>query len=132
MLKKRGLSITKYTVEAAIKDAIQYHNHCSLNDGLVHAAKSIERAENPGLKAAKIGLFHAKEIQLINKTNSLEALQKIKSSLPSYNEENGLPPKGTFALEGDFFDLQNPMDTHASILTQIYLKVKAFKEGAKK
>lgn len=45
--------IEDYTVEAAIKDAITYHDACALIAGLEHAALSVERASNPGVEAAK-------------------------------------------------------------------------------
>ena len=50
ILKARNDSSTDYPVQRAIKDAILYHESCSLVAGLEHAALSIERAENPGLK----------------------------------------------------------------------------------
>ncbi len=56
--------IRDYTLEAAIKDAVEFHEKCSLLAGLEHAALSIERARNPGLseltKAAnQIGVFRS-------------------------------------------------------------------------
>ena len=51
ILKDREADLTDYPVERAIKDAISYHESCSLIAGLEQAAKSIERADNPGVDA---------------------------------------------------------------------------------
>ncbi|NKB55974.1 MAG: hypothetical protein GKS00_06530 [Alphaproteobacteria bacterium] len=49
--KKQKQSIADYTLEAAIKDSVEFHENCSLLAGLEHAAKAIERAKDPGLTA---------------------------------------------------------------------------------
>ena len=51
ILEEREKGVVKYPVQRAIKDAILYHEHCSLISGLEQAAISIERAENPGADA---------------------------------------------------------------------------------
>lgn len=50
---KQSWAIAQYPVEAAIKDAISYHDDCSLIAALEYVALSIERAENPGVKQLK-------------------------------------------------------------------------------
>lgn len=49
IVEKQGKEILKYTVEAAVKDALMYHNACTLLTGLEEAGASIERASNPGV-----------------------------------------------------------------------------------
>lgn len=51
ILKNRGEDLTEYPVQRAIKDAIEYHENCSLLAGLEQAALAIERNENPGAEA---------------------------------------------------------------------------------
>lgn len=51
ILEDREQGVVKYPVQRAIKDAIKYHENCSLISGLEQAAISIERAENPGADA---------------------------------------------------------------------------------
>lgn len=72
---REGKDIEEYTVEAAIKDAITYHDACSLIAGLEHAALSIERASNPGAEAA----------------------MKFMEKLPGINNalQNAVSPKGS-------------------------------------
>ena len=50
---RQSLTIAQYPVEAAIKDAISYHDDCSLIAALEYVALSVERAENPGVKQLK-------------------------------------------------------------------------------
>ena len=77
---RQALCIQKYPVEAAIKDAISYHDDCSLIAALEHAALSIERAENPGIKQIMRTLSKVKEIQ--------KQLKDInKAELSSNNDE---------------------------------------------
>lgn len=45
----RKLTISDYSVEAAMHDAFTYHNACTLESGLEVAQESIKRIENPGL-----------------------------------------------------------------------------------
>ncbi len=45
--------ISNYTVEAAIKDAVQFHGACSLSAGLEKITEALERVDNPGLKGAQ-------------------------------------------------------------------------------
>lgn len=52
------VSLSTYSVEAAIKDALTYHAACSLIAGLEEAAASIERADNPGID--QLGKFSKK------------------------------------------------------------------------
>lgn len=49
MEEKQKNTILEYTVEAAVKDALAYHNACTLLTGLEEAGASIERASNPGI-----------------------------------------------------------------------------------
>ena len=46
---RQAKEISEYTVEAAVKDALMYHNACTLLTGLEEAGASIERASNPGV-----------------------------------------------------------------------------------
>ncbi|MCH7887723.1 MAG: hypothetical protein IIA00_00410 [Proteobacteria bacterium] len=50
ILANREEGLTEYPVQRAIKDAILYHDNCSLVAGLEQAALSLERAQDPGLK----------------------------------------------------------------------------------
>ena len=49
MVEKQAKAISEYPVEAAVKDALMYHNACTLLTGLEEAGASIERASNPGI-----------------------------------------------------------------------------------
>jgi hypothetical protein len=49
MLKRQREDLTVYPVEAAIKDALEYHGACSLVVGLEEAAMAIDRVNNLGL-----------------------------------------------------------------------------------
>jgi hypothetical protein len=53
IVKNREHGLEKYPIQRAIKDAIFYHDHCSLISGLEQAAITIERNENPGPEAMK-------------------------------------------------------------------------------
>ena len=48
IIDRQKFDLSQYTVEAAVKDAAEYHNQCSLIAGLQEAAISIDRANNPG------------------------------------------------------------------------------------
>lgn len=50
ILEERKKDLTEYPVQRAVGDTATYHYNCALVAGLEHAALSIERAENPGLK----------------------------------------------------------------------------------
>ncbi len=65
--QSKGLS--NYTVEEAIKDAIDYHGACSLTAGLLKLGKSLERVENPGLKDTERAV---KLAQKLNKTMGID------------------------------------------------------------
>lgn len=46
---RQACSTTQYTMMRAIEDAFTYHASCSIVVGLAETARSIERAENPGV-----------------------------------------------------------------------------------
>ena len=48
IIDRQKFDLSQYPVEAAVKDAVQYHTQCSLIAGLQEAAISIDRANNPG------------------------------------------------------------------------------------
>ncbi len=52
ILAKQGRSIEAYNVEAAIHDALDYHNQCALGAGLEEARDLIRETDNIGLKTA--------------------------------------------------------------------------------
>lgn len=62
--ERANKGVSEYSVERAIGDAVVYHDHCSLIAGLEHAALSIERLENPGIKQLKRTLGELEETQL--------------------------------------------------------------------
>jgi len=68
MLINSNQSLSRYPVEAAIKDAIVYHASCSLITGLEQAAMAIERVKNPGLKGTQQALVEAKKLEYIMNT----------------------------------------------------------------
>ncbi len=50
MLKRRSDNLSKYTIEGAVADAIRYHGACSIDAGIVQAAKSIQSFEDVGIE----------------------------------------------------------------------------------
>jgi hypothetical protein len=75
-------TIVEYPVEAAVKDALTYHTHCSLVAGLEQAALSIERAQNPGIAMLEKTLVQAKRLQAIVETPPAD-LAGVMATLPT-------------------------------------------------
>ena len=57
-----------YPVEAAVKDAIFYHDACSLVAALEQTSLALKRMEDPGLKASERVLIRTKRLQKILNT----------------------------------------------------------------
>ena len=80
---RQSLTIAQYPVEAAIKDAISYHDDCSLIAALEYVALSIERAENPGVKQIKRTLHELEGIrQGIDAAAGIETMPESAPSDP--------------------------------------------------
>ena len=62
MVNRRRNGLTTYPVEAAIKDAVEYHMNCTLIAGLEETALSIRRVENPGIKGAQQALLETRRL----------------------------------------------------------------------
>lgn len=76
ILERRKTGLIDYPVQAALRDAAQYHYNCSLVSGLEHAAITLQRSEDPGLKHLKAVLGDIKDArnlasQLTPSTNVL-------------------------------------------------------------
>jgi hypothetical protein len=74
---RQNKGINEYPVEAAVKDALEYHGACSLIAGLEEAALSVERAQNPGLEELE---------------NVVDKVDKIRKKVEAWNpkkEEKG-------------------------------------------
>ena len=85
----------EYPVQRAIKDAIAYHDNCSLIAGLQHAALSLERAKNPGLKQLNRSLDDIRTArEKVDRIAGVEA----KGLAPTLD----LDPKDTDATGNDF------------------------------
>jgi len=67
---RENVSITEYTIWAAIADGIAYHDNCSLVAGLEQVARAVERVDNPGIK------------QMVKVFNELGAIQNGVNNLP--------------------------------------------------
>ena len=78
---KQSNDLKTYTVEEAVKDAIDYHGACSLTAGLLKLGLSLERAENPGITQAEKILAKAQGmVALVNRGSySNELLAKLSS-----------------------------------------------------
>lgn len=72
-------SLADYPLEAALKDAVIYHNHCTIATGLQQASKSIKYYDEPGLD--KVTQVLAK-INLANNV-SINRLQTVPKPVSS-------------------------------------------------
>lgn len=99
ILKRRKANMVEYPVQAAIGDAITYHQQCSLISGLEHAAISIPRAENPGIKQigktlkeiAKARNWMEAVIDEKKIDAAVEAEKKIDATAPGASSDEGGP-----------------------------------------
>ena len=73
-----------YSVEAAIKDAIFYHNQCSLTSGLQAASEAIKFSADPGLDGATRIMLKAQNLKRIAEGNAPD------TSVPGSIEKLGL------------------------------------------
>ena len=64
----QALNVDNYNIQAAVKDAISYHDNCSLNAGLVQVALAIPRAEGSQLKTVHKTV---KDVLSLNETMGL-------------------------------------------------------------
>ena len=92
ILEDREQDLEKYPVQRAIKDAIKYHENCSLISGLEQAAISIERADNPGADA-------------MNKF-----LEKMGDTRSALDVMTGKPQIGAAAATKDMSQLYDALD----------------------
>jgi len=83
LLKNRKLGITEYPVERAVKDAVFYHENCSLIAGLEEAAESIQRASDPGLQAVS---------RVLDEVNAIQG----KTHLPENMRDGAAMPTAAF------------------------------------
>jgi len=128
MLKNRPNNMTKYPVEAAVKDAVEYHENCSLLAGLERAALSIERIDNPGLKGAQNALIQAKKLQYIMETPP-EEISMINLSDPFGIDSVGLVSTDLFS--GGLLSHGLPLKAYASFRGKVALFVEEYEHLAK-
>ena len=128
ILNRRNQSITQYPVEAAIKDAIEYHAGCSLVAGLEQAALAIERAKNPGLIETQKALVEAKKIQNIMETEPSK-ISTINLSNPIGLGGDGLINTG---LGYDLLYDELPQEVFASVRAYVALIEKDYDSLSKK
>jgi hypothetical protein len=88
--QEQSKPISQYNVQAAVRDALVYHNQCTLNAGLEEAAESIKEERDPGLKTALAAITQIQLLQLSVQT--LGASAAVGGPLP----DNETP---TVALE---------------------------------
>ncbi len=62
---RKNKTIKQYNVQAAIRDALDYHNQCTLNTGMEEAADSIRTVRDPGLKAAQRTAIESRRLRRI-------------------------------------------------------------------
>jgi hypothetical protein len=89
-----GLSITEYTLQAAIRDGFRYHGACALTSGLIEAQDSIRLAESPGLEQLARAITRNKHLQAINQATPDDVpsvLEKWKTLLPPDRWLAGVP-----------------------------------------
>lgn len=113
---RQRTDIASYPLEAAVKDALDYHSACSLIAGLEHAALSIERAENPGLRGAERALVQSKRLQAI-------AADKLDDPILSFNNQ---PLPSIVGPETITLPSKNPRDAYVSRVAQIAQRTVAF------
>ena len=129
--RKQSKSISSYPVEAAIRDAIQFNNECSLNSGLEHAGLALKRAENPGIRGAKKAILQAKELQFINNVTSPEELAQLEFLLPSDIDDFGFSSKDIL-LGDDIFDSRSPLKNYSAAIKQMGQLKNSFDKKAEK
>ena len=84
LLSRHGKSISEYSMESAINDAIFIDGNCSTVAGLIEAADSIKEVTNPGLaRAAEViaSVRAASEIAQADKVSSLAESGKLDKLL---------------------------------------------------
>ncbi len=116
ILKTRKQGLTRYPVEAAIKDAVVYHSSCSLLTGLEYAALSIERVENPGLKGAQKALVEVKQLQKIMETDPKDI---SRLTLLDSLESTGADPIISQLMDTGLLEEGLPLNVFASIRAQV-------------
>ena len=65
---RQNRSVSDYSMEAAISDAIAIDGNCSTVAGLIEAQESVREVENPGLKMAARAMASASALREINQT----------------------------------------------------------------
>lgn len=88
IVEKRKQSISDYTVEGAIADAIQYNAKCTLIAGLENAQKSQQFYDDPGLERLK-QVFYGDSAAIsalfaaVAKTEAAERAQPVNAASPA-------------------------------------------------
>jgi hypothetical protein len=81
---RKGVPVTEYSMEAAVKDALVYDGSCSTVTGLTEAADSIKEVTNPGLpRAFEIisGVRALREVAQADDFNALVESGKLQKLL---------------------------------------------------
>jgi hypothetical protein len=61
--QEQSKPIGRYNIQAAVRDALVYHNQCTLNAGLEEAAESIKEVRDPGLRTALAAISQIQQLQ---------------------------------------------------------------------
>lgn len=88
ILAKRTCPLTKYTVEGAIADVVNYHGACSIDTGIAYAEKSIQSYDDIGVKK-----FKEIDALLKRKDASENSANKGKPSGASEGANGGRSPQ---------------------------------------
>lgn len=78
ILDCQKLNYKDYPVQAAIKDAMEYHASCSLITGLEVAASAIQRVKNPGITEFEETYARLKKIKAMGEIPKNEAMIEVK------------------------------------------------------
>ena len=85
--EEQSKTIDKYNVQAAVHDALVYHNQCTLNAGLEEAAEAIREVRNVGLITARATMENIQKLQASVQTLGVSAAvggPLPESELPSF------------------------------------------------
>lgn len=141
MLQHRTDSLTLYTVERAIGDAIRYHDHCSLIAGLEYAAYAIARVDDPGLNALRgtftqmrdlYGLLAVGTGQILLPRNAYNEAEKARQDLELKQKELENCATSLQADPGDPANRKTEKDNLRPVCTDLKKRISLLLGDAKK
>lgn len=79
--RTQNSSLDEYPVEAAIRDALEYHSACGVVTGLRVAQKGVSQLDNPGLAMVEKVLKHQRAMQAVINAEEPKDAEKWTSTL---------------------------------------------------